>query len=229
MDSWATRVGLEVRPTADNVELQAARKLHAITYLEAGYVDNLTENGLIEDPWIPYSDFFVAATGAGEVVGTVRLIRPSPRGLQTFQHAPLFPEQEAFFAELRPDACVEVSSLATSRRGIENSEVAAALYGLVWRQAVLRGHAFMIALMDPRLIRVMRRSLGLPFEAIGPTRTAFGGEVTPTAMYVPDAYDAYGQRFDVQHGQDASLDTLNECVIDLRETVSSFTQVSYAS
>ena len=67
MDSWAARVGLEVRPTVDEVELRAARHLHAKTYLEAGYVDHIAEDGLIDDPWIPYSDFFVAVTGEGEV------------------------------------------------------------------------------------------------------------------------------------------------------------------
>ena len=87
----------------------------------------------------------------------------------------------------------------------------------------------MIALMDPRLIRVMRRSLGLPSEAIGPTRTAFGGDVTPSAMYVPDAYEAYGKRFDVQHGQKASPEALEEHVIDLRDTVSNFNEIRYAS
>ena len=200
----------------DEAELRAARHLHAKTYLEAGYVDHIAEDGLIDDPWIPYSDFFVAVTGEGEVVGTVRLIRPSPRGLQTFQHATLFPDQQAFFAELRPDACVEVSSLATTRQGAENREVAAALYALVWRQSVLRGHAFMIALMDPRLLRVMQRTLSLPFEAIGPAKHSFGGNVAPAAMYVPDACDVYRHTFKPQHGDGAPLNTLEDRVIDLR-------------
>ena len=229
MDSWATRVGLEVRPTVDEVELRAARHLHAKTYLEAGYVDHIAEDGLIDDPWIPYSDFFVAVTGEGEVVGTVRLIRPSPRGLQTFQHATLFPDQQAFFAELRPDACVEVSSLATTRQGTENSDVAAALYGVVWREAVLRRHAFVIALMDERLLRVMKRTLGLPFEAIGPAEYAFGADVTPTAIYVPDACDVYSKWFRAQHGRDNPFETLEQGVIDLRDNVSNLDEIRYAS
>ena len=213
-----TPLGMVVRQTADNDELQAARQLHAKTYLDAGYVDDLGEDGLIDDPWVPYSDYFVAVTPSGEVVGTCRLIRPSPRGLQTFQHAPLYPQHERFFAQLPPDACVEVSSLATRRIGRQNGEIAAALYALTWREAVLRQHAYIISLVDPRLLRMMA-AVSLPVELIGPTRYSFGGDVTPTAIYVPEASDVYRHSLRGSHAQGPALDLLDARVIDLRESM----------
>jgi len=213
-----TSLGLVVRQTADNDELQAARRLHASTYLEAGFVDRLGDDGLIHDPWVAYSDYFVAVDRSGEVVGTCRLIRPSPRGLQTFQHAPLYPEHERFFAQLPPTACVEVSSLATKRSGRQNGEIAAALYALTWREAVFRQHAYIISLVDPRLLRMMA-AVSLPVELIGPTRYSFGGDVTPTAVYVPAASDVYRHSLRGSHAHGPALEVLDARVVDLRESM----------
>lgn len=222
MTSSVDWTALEVRRTADAHELRIARQLHTTCYLDAGYVteDQVTD-GVVDDDWVPYSDYYIAVLplgdGSEEIVGTCRIIRPSPRGLQTFQHAALFPENEEFFAGLPAGACMEVSSLATTRTGVENRHVSAALYALVWREAVLRGHAYLIALMDGRLLRIMKRMLNLPFEQIGPGADSFGGHVMPAAMFVPAASDNYRKDFVRQHSQGASLRELDEQIIDLRK------------
>ena len=109
--------GLECRAVRSPAELLAVRRLHAQCYVDAGYVTpaELDQYGLIDDAWVPYSDYFAAVdTEEDTVVGTCRIIRPSVRGFPAFEHAT---SEDALnvFSKVDPNQCIEVSALATSR------------------------------------------------------------------------------------------------------------------
>ncbi|MGI9606608.1 MAG: N-acyl amino acid synthase FeeM domain-containing protein [Acidimicrobiales bacterium] len=213
-----------VRLVNSDDELLDARRLHASCYIGAGYYDagRLRLDGTVEDPWVPYSDYMIALDDDGGLLGTVRVIKPSPRGLQTFHYADLDDESQALFSTLDANTCVEISALATTRRGMQNRSVAAALYGAVWRYCVVNRHAYMIALTDRTMLRILRRFFGFPFEVIGPEVDEFGGPQVPLAMYVPSAtelYRKYDPDFLLRHGIGLTFEDLDDYVIDLRSRV----------
>lgn len=180
--------GLIVRQVESTAELLAARRLHAECYLAAGYVteDEVGKHGMIDDPWVDFSEYFVAVDSeSDDIVGTCRMILPSVRGFPSFQRFDPTPEALEVFRSLDPKLCVEISALATPRQGLQNMAISAALYGLVWRESVRGDRAYMLAIMDDRLLRIMRRWFQFPFEPIGEPHDYMGARTTPVAMYVP--------------------------------------------
>lgn len=218
--------GLVVLPVSNDTEMHKVRTLHAECYVDAGYVsaDELDTNGYITDPWVPYSDYYAAhdTTAGDEIVGTCRIIRPSVRGFPAFQETSTSEEALDVFARLDPNLCVEVSALATPRVGVQNMAISAALYGLVWQESVRRGRAYMLAVMDNRLLRIMRRWFEFPFEPLGPTSTYMGSPSTPVSMYLPRTIEILSTsnpealRF---FSGDIPFDQLNDFAIDLRTAV----------
>ncbi len=218
--------GLVVRPVDNDSEMRAVRRLHADCYVAAGYVsaDDLDEHGYIDDAWVPYSDYYAAhdTTAGDEVVGTCRIIRPSVRGFPAFQETTTSAEALSVFSHLDPSLCVEVSALATPRIGAQNMAISAALYGLVWQESVRHGRAYMLAVMDNRLLRLMRRWFEFPFEPLGEASMYMGSPSTPVSMYLPRTIEVLTSsnpealRF---FSGDIPFDKLNEIAIDLRSQV----------
>ena len=216
--------GLVVREPQSAAELLAARRLHAECYVDAGYVDESSlVDGLIEDAWVPFSTYAIAIdTEADEIVGTARVIRPSVRGFPAFEFFTPTAEALEIFADLDPSRCSEISALATPRSGLQNMAISAAIYGFVWREAVENKRAYMLAIMDDRLFRILRRWFHFPFEAIGESRYWMGARTTPAAMYIPrtihelstDHPDAL-QFF----SGDISFSELDEVALDVRTQV----------
>jgi hypothetical protein len=218
--------GLVVRPVETDTEMVAVRRLHAECYVAAGYVvaESLDEDGYIDDPWVPYSDYYAAhdTTSDDEIVGTCRIIRPSVRGFPAFQETTTSDEALEVFSHLDPSLCVEVSALATPRIGAQNMAISASLYGLVWQESILRGRAYMLAVMDNRLLRIMRRWFEFPFEPLGEASMYMGSESTPVSMYLPRTIEVLRSsnpdalRF---FSGDIPFDQLNDIAIDLRTSV----------
>lgn len=180
--------GLAVRPVDNSEEMMAARRLHAQCYLDAGYISDadLSSDRIIHDDWVAFSDYFVAVdTDADEIVGTCRIIRPSVRGFPCFQHFALREDAQSIFRTMDPNRCSEISALATPRNGLQNMAISAALYGMVWRESIRNSRAYMLAIVDDRLLRIMRRWFEFPFEAIGEPTFYMGARTTPVAMYIP--------------------------------------------
>jgi hypothetical protein len=100
--------------------------------------------------------------------------------------------------------------------------ISAALYGLVWQESVRNGRAYMLAVMDNRLLRIMRRWFEFPFEPLGPTATYMGSPSTPVSMYLPRTIEILttsnpeALRF---FSGDIPFDQLNDFAIDLRTAV----------
>ena len=121
--------GLAVRAPSSPAEVLGARRLHARCYVDEGYVraDSLV-NGLIEDPWVPFSEYVVAIdTEEDEIVGTARIIKPSVRGFPAFEFFPMLQSAEPIFQSLDPNRCSEISALATPRHGLQNMAISAAM------------------------------------------------------------------------------------------------------
>lgn len=188
--------GLEVRTVHNDLELLSARRLHAACYVAADYVslDRVSVEGVIDDPWVPYSDYLIAIdTDTDEIVGTARMVRPSVRGFPIAQHGTMFPEAQRIFAKVDPNLCTEISALATGRRGLQNAVISAALYRKFGEIAIGERRAYLFAILDRRLLRFMRRTLVLPFEPIGPSKPERSHQTTPMAAYLPRALSHYLQ------------------------------------
>jgi N-acyl amino acid synthase FeeM len=218
--------GLVVRPVENSTDMHAVRRLHAECYVATGYVNtsDLDTDGYIQDPWIPFSDYYAAvdSAAADQIVGTCRIIRPSVRGFPAFQECATLPDALDVFATLDPGRCVEISALATPRIGMQNMAISAALYGLVWQEAITQGRAYMLAVMDDRLLRIMRRWFEFPFETIGEPCQYMGSPSTPVSMYLPrtieilTASNPDALRF---FSGDIPFDELNDYALDVRTEV----------
>lgn len=217
--------GLEVFPVRSHDEYRAARRLHAKCYVDAGYVEEneLSAEGVIDDAWVPVSDYYVAVdTENDSVVGTCRIINASVSGFPAFTGCEVLPETWETFADLDPTRCAEISALATTRDGIQNMAISAALYGTVFRECVLKDCAYMLAVMDNRLMRIMRRWFHFPFEPLGRTISYMGSPSTPVAMYLPRAIESYVDEYPEElrffSGKIPFAD-LEDFAIDLRSVV----------
>ena len=218
--------GLEIRkalPGSD--DYVAARRLHGVCYVEAGYVleDDLDDRGWIEDIWVPVSDYFIAVESeTGEIVGTCRAIRPTVRGLPAFIEAPTHSEAMAMFADIDPNQCFEISALATRRTGRRNTGISAMLYATVMQEALAHDRAYLIALMDNRFLQLMRRWFHFPFEAVGRSLAYMGSPSTPVALYVPRVVEYHREHLPESLSffcGDIARDELHGLVIDLRNRV----------
>jgi N-acyl amino acid synthase FeeM len=218
--------GLVVRPVENSTDMRAVRRLHAECYVATGYVNQsaLDTDGYVQDPWIPFSDYYAAVDSAADdqIVGTCRIIRPSVRGFPAFQECATLPDALDVFATLDPALCVEISALATPRIGMQNMAISAALYGLVWQEAITQGRAYMLAVMDDRLLRIMRRWFEFPFETIGEPCEYMGSPSTPVSMYLPrtieilTASNPDALRF---FSGDIPFEELNDYALDVRTEV----------
>lgn len=219
--------GLTVRPVDNSSELLSARRLHAQCYLKNEYITeaDLDHDGLLQDDWVPFSDYFVAIDDdRNEIVGTCRLIKPSVRGFPCFQHFELSPEAMSVFRDLDPNRCVEISALATRRNGMQNMAISGALYGAIWQRAIEIRRAYLLAIVDDRLHRLAKSFLEIPLEPIGEPKYFMGARTTPTAVYVPRAV-AEVERDNLEFFSGSiPFAELNEIALDLRRSVPEFTQ-----
>ncbi len=214
--------GLDVREVRNPTELLKARRLHAACYVAADYVgrNQLSAEGTIDDPWVPFSDYLVAVDiDNDEIVGTARLVRPSIQGFPIARHGPLFEDVQEAFARLDPNLCIEISALATARKGLQNALISSALYRRLGQLALDQGRAYVFAVMDARLARFLRNSLLSPFEPIGPSRPERSQTTTPMAVYLPRALRHYLEQEPElleTYAAGRSFSEINQVEIDLR-------------
>jgi hypothetical protein len=197
--------------------------MHASCYLEADYIgiDDLSAEGLIEDEFVPYSDYYVAVDEkAQEIVGTARIIRPSIRGFPIASHGRLHDSAMNIFATMDPNLCIEVSALATPRKGLQNTVVSTALYAKIGQRAIQERRAYLFAIMDDRLLRIMRRALIMPFDAIGDSQPERAMSTTPMAAYIPRALRNYLTEYPgflELFADGIPFSEINELELDLRD------------
>lgn len=197
--------------------------MHASCYLKADYVgiDDLSAQGLIEDDFIAYSDYYIAIdTQEDEIVGTARIIRPSIRGFPIASHGKLYDEAMEIFATIDPNLCMEVSALATPRKGMQNTMVSTALYAKIGQRAIQEKRAYLFAIMDDRLVRILCQTFVMPFDAIGEPQRERSMSTTPMAAYIPRSLSRYRTNHqDVMElfADGIPFSEINELEVNLRE------------
>ena len=215
-----------IREIDGEAELLEARRFHGLCYLEAGYVSHLSPEGVIEDAWVDSSKYFVAIHAERrEIVGVCRFILNSDAGFPLLQEFDLYPEWAGRFAGVL-DNCYEVSSLAVGG-GLQHTLVS----GLFYRQTVRYsteqpGSAHLLAAMDYRLLRLLRRWMHLPFHEIGEEREYMGSKTVPVYGYMPEliASVANHDSDEADYLMDGrSFDEIGELVLDLRESAAELT------
>lgn len=214
--------GLSIRSVENPAELLAARRLHSQCFVEEGFIQEseLGSDGLIHDDWVPFSDYFIATDEeAHEIVGTCRLIRPSVRGFPALQHFDPRPEAMEIFRSLDPNHCAEISALATLRNGMQHMAISGALYGAVWRRAIETRRAYLLAIVDDRMLMFTRRFLEIPIIEIGEPREFMGAKTTPTAIYVPRAAESMAPDNLRFFSGEIPFSELEQVVVDLRNEV----------
>ncbi|HEX7096328.1 MAG TPA: GNAT family N-acetyltransferase, partial [Acidimicrobiales bacterium] len=109
---------VDVRTARDD-EVVHARKLHGQRYLEEGYVVSLNDDGMIDDPYVPRSEYLVAIDPAtDEMVGTCRLITSNAHSFPVLDHMYVDPEWYDTLMQTSSTELAEVSALATRHHGL---------------------------------------------------------------------------------------------------------------
>jgi N-acyl amino acid synthase of PEP-CTERM/exosortase system len=164
---------------------------------------------LEKDAFDPYSLHLGAINLHGELVGTVRLVRPSSAGLPMYHACRLFPDELRRISQI--ENLAEISRLAISRRydrrrgdgtfalgGAEsygahphkdagrddkrgNPPVVVSLYKTLYQAGKRRGITHVLAATEKSLHRLLT-AFNFPFKPIGPEVDYFG----PVTPYILD-------------------------------------------
>jgi N-acyl amino acid synthase of PEP-CTERM/exosortase system len=158
-------------------------------------------DGLERDAYDDHAWHVGAIERAGAVVGTARLIRPSPLGLPLFDRCPVEPAARAAFESQR---AAEISRLAIDARyrrrrgdgrhglatgdGAERRsprpEIVLGLYRAMYQLSKRHGISHWYAAMERALLRGLER-FGVRFLPIGP-EADYHGPVVPCAVAIAD-------------------------------------------
>jgi N-acyl-L-homoserine lactone synthetase len=180
------RIGdLEIRQIDDDPVLldQSYRVRYRVYCLERGFLDasNYPEQ-LERDEFDRYSLHAGVISRRRELVGTLRLVKVSMKGLPLFRYCAVSTECERM---LRQDdvRLAEVSRLCMSREYRDdragNSRVALSLFRAGYQTSKRNGLTHWLAAMEPSLHRLLA-AIGVPFRIVGPITDYFG----PVAPYM---------------------------------------------
>lgn len=160
------------------------RLRYEVYCLEQRFVDAARcTDGRESDEFDAHAIHFAAATDRGEVVATLRLVLDSPLRFPLERYAPGLLDDRPLGERPRTG---EISRLiiapryrsATTREPLILFGLFRHLYEESWRL----GLDFLMAAMEPRLARLLRR-LGFPFMTLGAPISYFG-EVTPYGAHL---------------------------------------------
>lgn len=201
-------------------EIHEARKFQASRYLDAGYISARPPGGVIEDEWVVASTYHVARDVAGDVVGVCRFVGPSELGLPMLRHFNLDSSWSRVIGAAAATT-YEMGALAADPNQPKFA-VAAALYRQAVRQfRVCPGQVHLLAALDARLFRAMRRFMHFPFEQVGDPKFFLGSETVPAYLYLPAALErqvAMAPRAARFFSGFEAIDLVEEEIIDLRAT-----------
>lgn len=166
-------------------DVLAARRLQALRYIDAGFVDDVGLDGAIDDPWVASSTYFGAVNALGEILGVSRLIPWDDwSGLPVFNEFEIDLEELKRFRALGSETAVEVSALAVTRGpGSRGGRVAAALYRAMSQYSLLVDHRVnWYAALDSRVLKQLVRTHGFNFRPMGPARLYLGSLTVPVRL-----------------------------------------------
>jgi N-acyl-L-homoserine lactone synthetase len=164
---------LRIGVTEDAADLDAMFRLRGAEIAERGWASR--DPGSIErDCDDDDGDAVqIAIWDAAEVVGTCRLLLPSPRRL--------LPLERAFGLRLEPQGgVVQWSRLVLARRcrGDPQHRLAIACFAALWRETARRGFAHCAGVVSKPMLDLYA-GLGIAFEVVGPPRFVDGEQRYP--------------------------------------------------
>jgi hypothetical protein len=170
-----------------------ARVLHGAKYKEVGYVDELNEAGMVEDPYVDFSTYFAAinemTTGArqGSVDGTIREIRANPHGFPTLTDFDLYPGWAQLMLDATAENTVELSALAADTSSFrEMIAIGPGLYRFVWqrnqRKPAQQRQRYWLGAIDANLFEVFVGLFHFCFVQIGEAKVYKGSLTVPAVL-----------------------------------------------
>ena len=129
------------------------------------------------EPWREGSTLHVVTEDDGRVMGVCRTILGDYDALPVSQFRPQIP--------IRPGVLCEIGSLAVrpSQRGLG---VANELHRVAFQSGISSGAGGFCFLIDSWMFEFFATHYGLPVRQLAPARHFMGGEVVPTAMWMPE-------------------------------------------
>lgn len=180
---------IRVRQAVAEKDVLLARRFQARRYLEVGYVETLTADGMIDDQWVEHSQYFIAedVLRDNRVVGTCRFIHADPLSLPALTSFEIDPTWMEAFASEPFSQLYELGALAAdSSYGFMS--VGALLYRETVRQfRADQRKAHFVAALDHRLFVTTRRFMNLPLQHIGKPAEYLGSLTVPAYLHVPTA------------------------------------------
>ena len=170
---------------SDPDTLNAAKELHARTYLRVGIQppEAITGDGhigLAADPYQTHAQYFAvqdSRDGGARTVAAARVIYAEPDdGLDSF---PFFREKRRLYPRYRklleaadPAACGEISALV--REPGTNGKAALMLYRTIWHYALSQHYDYLLVLCKARLHRRCKIIFGKSWIRVGPSYRRLG-------------------------------------------------------
>ena len=167
---------LRVAPVASGPEREALFRLRRRHVVERGWARPEDLTGGLERDRYDEDAVHVAAYDADVLVGTVRLVLPSP-GCR-------LPVEADFGLDVEPrGAVVEAGRLvvADAYRGDPAHRAWGALFGRAWLETRAAGYRVLAGAASPGMVARLR-ALGLPFEILGPTRRHWNQDHHPVRL-----------------------------------------------
>jgi hypothetical protein len=187
----------EVLHTEDKALIDAAKKLHAATYLRRGFVlpsdiigDKLSHR---TDPHQHHSHYFVVIDKkTGLISGTARQIRAHRTqghySFPLFTQAQLYKYSRDYIEKFKPKECVEISGLVKHKSA--DSMVPLLLYRALWHYSLRNNHKIWLMACDVRLYERLQLLFGSAIRRAGKTTPYQGGDVVPAIVDIQSSVSA---------------------------------------
>jgi hypothetical protein len=181
------------RIVTDEAEIDRLRMFQLNRYFEAGLIDELP-NGLPDDPHIGASTYFGIYSG-DTIQATVRIIRDQGQ-LPMLEHHQLDPQFAERFDAVK-GTVAEMSRLAV-RRETPHYRAVALLAREFLHFCLKNEHAtLLIASVEPPMVRILNRLIGIPVSVIGPRIDQYGsyhGACVPILIDSVEALTSFRNR-----------------------------------
>lgn len=167
-----------------------ARRLMAVRYLDAGFVDSIPASGVVVDEWLDESTYFGVIDEADHrIVATARLIRHSDRRLPVLQDLELDDAGRKWLGDIPDNTIAELSALAIEPGRKNALQLTRHLYRAMSRfEMEDDGRLTWLAALDVRVLRLLERTLGLSVTQLGPQVWYRGGETVPVGFNVVEQF-----------------------------------------
>lgn len=174
----------EAKLLEDSHEIEAAKKLHAETYLRYGYItkDEVREGIMhpTSDPYQFHAHYFgVIERESGGVVAVARQIYNKDNAtLPVFKHILLYKT----YAHIHPSQTVEISAFV-KKKGVD-SRALLLLFHAMLQHSRLERHSYWLIACDAYIYSRLKTLFGPVLKKIGPKTFYMGSMVIPAEINI---------------------------------------------